>query len=78
MKRAIARCRRQEKQLKYYVVEAVFYEDVREARNNGHKVKSLVRPLRDWESKWYTHIRPVVNRAAALFVGLCSVILLIS
>lgn len=78
MKRAIALCRRQDKQLKNYVIEAVFYEDVSEARANGERVRSLVKPLREWESKWFTHVRPVFNKAVALFIGLCSAILLIS
>lgn len=43
IKRAIARCRRNEHLLNFYITEAVFYEDVKKAVNSGENLQSLVK-----------------------------------
>ena len=43
MKRAIALIRRQERGLHDYVIQAIFYEDIREVRETGCKLRSYAK-----------------------------------
>ena len=78
MKRAIARVERQERGRKEYIVKAIFYEDIRDARHDGALLKSVAKKTNRFTSAWYCHIRPVGDKILACFLGLFSGILLIS
>ncbi len=78
LKRELARIRRLRTTLNESIRGSILFEDIHFAIRSGDKLKTPMFQARWYHHLWYCHWRPYINRVLGVFLGLCSLILLIS